>query len=161
MGRMGLNCCYVKTDDSSSEVSEETREKFRQIKKQWWKENFDKKLEYKKRLDRGRQALDGSFKKHTKETKRKISEASKGERSAWYGKTLSDEHKRKISNSLSGSDHIRARRVAKVDKSTGEILKVYYPYRDVRHDGFTPEGVCSVLRGVQKTYHGYKWQYVD
>ena len=40
--------------------------------------------------------------KHTEEAKRKISEATKGEKHPMYGKKLSGEHKRKISNSLKG-----------------------------------------------------------
>ena len=41
-------------------------------------------------------------KHHTEETKRKISEAKKGEKHPLYGKILSEETKRKISESLKG-----------------------------------------------------------
>lgn len=50
----------------------------------------------------GYNILNGGFAygKHTKETKIKMSESKKGENNYFYGKKLTEEHKQKISNSL-------------------------------------------------------------
>jgi len=49
--------------------------------------------------------VDNRGKTHTKETKRKISETMKGEKSHMYGKTFSEEHKGKLSEAKKGENH--------------------------------------------------------
>jgi len=44
-------------------------------------------------------------KHHTEETKRKISEALKGEKSPWYGKHLPEEFKKKLSKKICKKCH--------------------------------------------------------
>ena len=47
----------------------------------------------------------GHLNKMSEETRRKISEANKGEKSRFYGKPLSEEHKKKLIEANSGKNH--------------------------------------------------------
>lgn len=47
----------------------------------------------------------GHLNKMSEETRRKISEANKGEKSRFYGKPLSEEHKKKLIEANSGENH--------------------------------------------------------
>ena len=67
----------------------------------------------------------------SEETKRKISESQKGKRSPMYGKQLSEEHKRKISESQKGKqlseEHKRkiSKPVVQIDSTSNEIVRVW------------------------------------
>ncbi len=73
-------------------------------------------------------------KKHTHESKKKMSKSSTGEKNHWYGKKFSDEHKRNLSNSLKNCKKLKAPRpnsqgknVTKtVRKKISDSLKKYY-----------------------------------
>ena len=79
--------------------SEETLRKRREGMK-----GIEKTKEHRKKLSKAMKG-ENSFwygKKHTKETKQKMKEAQKGEKHPMYGKHISEDHKQKISKALKG-----------------------------------------------------------
>ena len=59
-----------------------------------------------------------------------------------------------------GSYH--GRKVAQIDKDTGEIIRIYPSVREaVRSINGNRRNIKMVLSGVKKTSSGYKWEYVD
>lgn len=97
---------------------------------------------------------------HSKETKEKISQARKGKCKGKdhpnYGKHLSKETRKKISNSKEKC------RVAMIDKSTGQIICVFPSITDAeRETGINNPHICSCCKGRRKTAGGYIWKYAD
>lgn len=109
---------------------------------------------------RGNQLFLG--RKHSDETKQKISAGNKGKlagsRSPRYGKPLPDAQKAAISAAISGGKHWRARAVRCVE--TG---KVYETSRsaaeDIREGKYAGLNIARAARGVLKTAYGYRWEF--
>lgn len=58
------------------------------------------------------------------------------------------------------SQHTRARPVIGTHLKTGEQLK-FGCIEDTKHQGFTPQGVFSALKGLQTHHKGYSWSYIS
>lgn len=125
----------------------------------------------------------------TEETKRKLSEARKGEKHHMYGKQLSEEAKRKMSESHKGrqfSEETRrklseakkgkhrseetkrkisenqSKPVVQIDPTTNKIVKVWESSTEaVRQCGFTHGSISRCCNGKLKTHKGYKWVFLS
>ena len=108
----------------------------------------------------------------TEEQRRERSERVKGEKNPMYGvpspmkgKSLSSEHKAKISEALKksvrphviGSNNPSARKVRNVD--TGETFNSMKEASE-KYPSSKVNGICSVCKGRSKTCGGYRWEYV-
>jgi len=62
---------------------------------------------------------------HTEETKKKIGDAHRGEKGAFYGKEFSAEHKRHISESLKGTKHSEESRKRRSESIRGDKNPMY------------------------------------
>lgn len=126
--------------------------------------------------------------KHSDETKKRMSEVNVGRVSPNKGKILSDKIKLKISQSLQGKytsenspswgkpkteEHRRKLSLANMNKRLGidnhksksvlciETGEIFASMREVeRVKGFSSRHISDVCRGVRKTCHGYHWEYV-
>lgn len=117
----------------------------------------------KKHTDETKKKLSAKIKGRTlsEEWKKKIGDAERGEKHWLYGKHQSEEVKRKISETkkgkYGGSKNPRARAVVCIE--TGEVFKcgldACLKYRLARST------LCCHLRGRNKTCGGYHWRYVD
>ena len=95
-------------------------------------------------------------KHHTEDTKRKMSEARKGEKAYWYGKQMSQETKNKISRSHKGQNNKRCRPVRCVE--TGII---YYSAKNAGEETHNrPNAITACCKGKRKTCGGLHWEYV-
>lgn len=84
----------------------------------------------------------------TKETKRKLSESTKG-------KHHSEETKRKISKNNS-------KPVVQIDPTTNKIVKVWESSIEaVRQGGFGNGNISNCCNGRHKTHKGYKWMFLS
>ena len=114
-------------------------------------------------------------KNHTDESKKKMSENSKGHKMstearhkmsrAGKGRKKSEEHKEKIRQSnlgkkqpscLGEKNHSCKGAIQQLDLN-GNVLAEYIGTTDLFNAGFTI-GVYSVLSGKQKTHRGYLWK---
>lgn len=134
--------------------------------------------------DRGYNCTNGGEEigKHTEQTKRRMSEIrhrqyASGElihpmlgkhfseqskakmRAAHKGKTLTEEHKRKIGQSckglLAGDKNPMAKSVQCVE--TGEIFTTVT--EAARSVGISRQAICRQIKGLSKSAGGYKWRY--
>lgn len=98
-------------------------------------------------------------------TRRKIKEAIKGKRAGehngMFGKKHSEETKRKI------KEKNISKRVAQVDKDTGEVIKIWDSIADAGR-AFSKTGnkspITNCANGARpgcKTAFGYKWKYIE
>lgn len=127
-------------------------------------------------------------KKHTEESKRKNSEAHKGEKHPMYGTHRSDETKKKISDAQKGQKNhmygktgeknplygthiseeqkqiLREKHNKKVAQYTldGELVAIYESAKEasnvIQKDH---SSICKCCRGKKKTCGGFKWKYVE
>lgn len=106
------------------------------------------------RLKSNNHGMEG--KSHTEETKRKMSEAQKGEKGYWYGKHLSQETKNKISKAAKGKNNKRCKPVRCIE--TGII---YYSAKKAEEETHSrANGIIACCRGKRKTCGGFHWEYV-
>lgn len=93
----------------------------------------------------------------TDETKRKLSEALKGEKAHWYGKEFSADHCRRISEGKKGKGGKR------VIRSDGvEFWSALAAANHMRGNGFpkaAATGITCTCRGRQETAYGFGWKY--
>jgi len=54
-----------------------------------------------------------------------------------------------------------ARKIAKLDKDTLEVLKTYDAIVFAEQDGFKTPEIVNCCKGNQQTHYGFKWKYVD
>lgn len=119
-------------------------------------------------------------KKHTEESKKKMSEAHKGyvpslearrKVSAFMtGHKFSEEHNQKISESQSGEgnsmygrkfgDSPRAKAIVQLDGCGIKAIKIYTSISEAAADGFSQYGISDCCRGKQQTHKGFKWMYL-
>lgn len=136
------------------------------------KEEADKKeiewIEYYNSTDRefGYNVQNGgsSLGMHSEETKRKISESTKGEKNHFYGKTHSYESRKKISEANKKRDKATYphRHVYQIDISTNKIIKDFFSVLEAsRETGVYDSSIIMCCKGKIRQSGGYKWQYVD
>lgn len=95
----------------------------------------------------------------TEETKRKISEATKGDKAHWFGKKFSEDHCRKISESKLGNG------AKPVIRSDGQIFpSAKLAALHMRENGYPKAdatGVTATIKGRQTKAYGFGWSYAD
>lgn len=170
--------------------SNETRKHFSEIRKGTWKgENnpqYGKHLtlgqkEHLRRLNLGKNnAFYG--KKHSEETKNKISKANSGrmvskeqkehlsalmtgENNPFYGKKHSQENLEKMSKNrkgkLLGKEHPNSKEVVKLDEENN-LLEIYDTVTEAATKTNAQRShIALVCRGERKHAGGYKWMYYD
>jgi len=155
IGENGLNCRLTATNDKSGFLSEEMKVKLSEIRKKTvisgeWREKF---------------AYDWTGKKHTEDTKRKMSESAKG-------KKKSLEHISKLPQNQKGKFRPKANSDTKQKMSlnSGRARKVYQytkgnefikEWRNVSEAEreFNINNISGVALGKLKTCCGFKWKY--
>ena len=171
-------------------VSEETKEKIsKAMKGRKLSEEHKKKISEANKgkivSDETRKKLSESHKNKKsfgnryilEETRFKMSEAKKGENHPLYGKHISEEHKKKISEANKGkivSDETRKKlsESHKNKKSFGNepkllykydmdwnLIKIYNSLNECKEDGFIPSNVCLCCKGLARQHKGYRWSY--
>lgn len=95
------------------------------------------------------------------EARKKMSEARKGKPSTFKGKHFSEESKKRLSEAhkgkMTGADHPRARRVLCVETNT-----IYQTIAQAaRETGILNTAICACLKGKSKSSGGYQWEYVS
>lgn len=153
--------------------------------------NYGKHLseETKKKISEANKKYKGDLnhrfgKKHTEEAKANMSKAQKGRKQTFeqienhrqkmLGRTLSDEHKRKISEGNKRkfvSDEIKKNmqqgqknriRVRQIDMYTGNVLGEYESIQEAfRKTGVSSASVAACIRGEQKKAGGFKWEKIN
>lgn len=94
-------------------------------------------------------------KKHTEETKRKISEMRKGQPSPNKGKPMSSEQKAKLSKAKSKYK----KPVIQFDKNYN-IIAEYESLKEASNiTGYNRGNISACCLGKLKTYHGFIWRY--
>lgn len=101
----------------------------------------------------------GTSYKRTDETKKKISESKIGEKHPMFGKHFSEEHKKKMSASMTGNHNSPTKPVLQFSK-TGEFIAEYPSIMDAeRHTRCNHENICKCCKGKLKTCGSYIWKY--
>lgn len=101
-------------------------------------------------------------KKHSEETKKKMSERNIGNKNPMFGKHLSDETKRRISEGLTGKNNPRSHTVLQIDLTTNEILAEFESASlAAKITNVFVSGIVAVCNNRRKQAGGYKWQYLD
>ena len=96
----------------------------------------------------------GNYKK-TEEQKRKMSEAHTGEKSPNFGKHLSEEHKRKISQSMGVNGILQF-------SKEGEFIAEYPSLVEAEiQTGCNRGNICLCCKGNRKSAGGYIWKYKE
>lgn len=121
-------------------------------------------------------------------TKKKMSEINSGENNPMYGKKISEETKKKISESLEGHE-VSEKTRKKISESNkgkvksenhknklrdshekkkvvqlslnGEFIKVWESTREPNKEGFDHRHIIKCCKGKSKTHKGYKWMYYE
>jgi len=137
--KQGLNCRLTKTNDKSGHMSEESKLKI-------------------SNANLGNKSWLG--KKHTKETKKKISIANKGRK-------FSDEVNLKKGRKgiispckgLFSKQHPKSVRVLQLDLNNN-VVKEWDSLMDIKRSlGYHIGNISSCMKGKLKTYKKYKWEY--
>ena len=115
---------------------------------------------------------------HTKETRKKMSEAHSGKNGVWYGKHFSEQHRKKLSEAHKGKNagensYLYGKTKSKeVKQKIGEALgksvmcietrKIYISTREAeRQTKIANQNISSCCRGKYKTAGGFHWKYVE
>ena len=94
------------------------------------------------------------------EHKRKISESRLGEKHPFYGKTFSDEHKRKLSESKLGEKNKRAKKVIQLDLNNN-LIKIWNCISEAeRKTGIAHQSISKCCKNKLKSAGGFKWRYI-
>ena len=129
--------------------------------------------------------------KFSEESKQRLSEQRRGENNSFYGKKHSEETRKKISIAATGRKPSKEARkkmgdsrrgeknhfynkipekavakirkpVAKIDKDTGEILEVFNSLTEAGKSlGKKPATICQACKEPHRTAYGFKWRYTD
>lgn len=121
-------------------------------------------------------------------TKKKMSEINRGENNPMYGKKISEETKKKISESLEGHEVLEEtkKKISESNKGkvksenhknklrdshekkkvvqlslNGEFIKVWESTREPNKEGFDHRHIIKCCKGKSKTHKGYKWMYYE
>ena len=93
--------------------------------------------------------------KRSEELKRKISEAKTGEKNPMYGKHFSEEHKKKISESMGVNGILQF-------SKEGELIAEYHSEMEAeRQTGCYQSHISSCCKGERKSTGGYIWKYKE
>ena len=95
----------------------------------------------------------GSAHSHTEETKKLLSELQTGEKHPFYGKHLSEEHKKSISKSKGVNGIIQFSKEGKV------IAEYPSEMEACRHTGCDNSNISKCCKGERKSTGGYIWRY--
>ena len=116
--------------------------------------------------------------KRTEKTKKKMSEARTGEKAYWYGKhhsedtkkkmseakigiTLSEEHKKKISEAHKGKVYAPIKAVLQFSKD-GELIAEYPSIKEAeKQTGCNQGNICNCCKGERKSCGGFIWRYKE
>lgn len=113
----------------------------------------------------------------SEEHRKNISNARKGSNNPMYGKRLSEEHKKKISDSMkgkklteeqlkkiSGANNYKSKRIAQIDKTTGEVIRLWECMTDITRELGLPQqniSACCLHKPKRKTVGGYRWEFAE
>ena len=110
--------------------------------------------------------------KRTDKTRRKISEAKTGEKHPMFGKHLSEESRKKISEANTGKHHSEEHR-KKISQSKGvngilqfskdgELIAEYSSIHEAeRQTGCNNCSICNCCKGNRKSAGGFIWKYKE
>lgn len=87
--------------------------------------------------------------------RKRLSEATKGEKNPWYGKHLSAEVRMKIADGVKRS---LSKRVGAY--KNGELVMIFQSTCEAGRNGFNQSLVSECCRGKRKHHHGYEWFYI-
>ena len=92
----------------------------------------------------------------SEETKRKLSESKRGEKAYWYGKHLSEETKQKLSI-------IKGKPVAQISKDSNDVVSTFCSIKEAeKQTGISASriGKCCRQEPHCLTAGGYMWKYI-
>ena len=93
--------------------------------------------------------------KHSEESKKRMSECKIGENNPLFGKHLSEEHKKKLSDSQPKKPVLQY-------SKTGEFIAEYQSIIDAeRQTGCNNSHICDCCKGKYKSTGGYIWKYKE
>ena len=127
--------------------------------------SYDRRVGYNKNYG-------GSAGRPTEETKKKISESSKGKTlseetrkklsEAKKGGTLSEETRKKLSEAKKGKLGFKNNRSIPIVQLTldGKLVNVYGSSHEAERNGFNQCNINNCCKGKRKTHGGYKWLYL-
>ena len=91
-------------------------------------------------------------------TRKRLSEAQKGEKHHMYGKHHSEETKRKISEANTNGKHSKT--VLQIDPNTNEVIAEFPSLCEInRQLGYSTGNISNCCNGKRKVIYGYKWKY--
>ena len=97
----------------------------------------------------------------SEEHKKKISEALSGEKAYWYGKHHSEEAKRKISEANKGKVYAPIKAVLQFSKD-GKLIEEYPSLVEAsRQTGCNQGHICDCCKGKRKSAGGFIWKYKE
>ena len=115
------------TDETIEQIARDYENAMKDVAEAISKANKGKKMseESKKKMSEAKKGNKNMLgKKHSEETKKKMSEAKKGENSPWYGKQLYEETKKKMSEAKKGNKNaLGCNRSEKTKNKTSEAMK--------------------------------------
>jgi len=111
----------------------------------------------------------------TETHRKRISESRKGSGNPMYGKKLSAEHRRKISEGekgkrlsedhkakISGANNYKSKRVAQYDAKTGQLIFVWECASKAAKDcHITQANISACCRNERRTAGGFRWEYIS
>lgn len=170
-------------------ISEETRKKMSESKKNISDETRKKMSEARKKLYSSGTKHPMLGKHHSEETINKISNSLKGQHptdetrkklsDVRKGRIISEETKQKISNSKKGRRYLTDEQYRKIgEKRKGiyntkcskkvlqftlddEFVREWPSIQECGRNGFNQRHVCNCCQGKRKSHKGFKWMYAD
>jgi group I intron endonuclease len=94
--------------------------------------------------------------KHSEETRKKLSEAGKGKVPWNKGKQTSDQAK----SIMSERKEKTKKKVEKICPETGIVVE-YKSLKDAERDGYHRYHIFECCNGIKKTHKGYFWKYAE
>lgn len=116
-------------------------------------------------------------KQKSEEHKKSIADSKKGSKNPMFGKRLSEKHRRKISESekgrslsdehkakLSGANNYKSKKVCQYDYNTGKLLAVWESTGQAAKElGLSQQNInaCCLHKPKRKTVGGCIWEYLE